>query len=200
MGSVKAHNSKSKDGKTISGLLLSGTGAPNSDVFIYVFSDPLVLHATTDSKGAWSYVLETPLKAGKHEVYAVAQKDAATFVRTSAVPITVAAAAPGGASGGLVIESKYSRAQVGFAAGAFALVVGGVFIVILLLRRRRPVAVVATPAAGNPAIIMPMAPADSVIAPVTTDVPASAQPVPPAPAQAAASNPTTETPPNGPSA
>jgi hypothetical protein len=138
---IENHTTTTKNGKTVKGLLLSGKGSPNSSIFIYVFSDPLVLRAETDSQGSWNYVLETPLKAGKHEVYAVAEKDAGNFVRTSAVPITIAAAAPGSQDGSLVVEGKWSTAQIGFAAGAGALVLAAFGVLFTIMRRRRPVAV-----------------------------------------------------------
>jgi hypothetical protein len=126
-----------KEGKKITGLLVSGQGAPNTNVFVYVFSDPLVLRAQTDAKGNWSYVLETPLKPGHHEVYAVAEKDAGTFVRSSAVPISIAAAAPGSQDGSLVIERRLSPAQIGFIAGAVLAVLAAIGVLFGLLRRRR---------------------------------------------------------------
>ncbi len=136
LSSIKNQTTTSKDGKKVNGLLISGTGAPNTNVFIYVFSDPLVLRAETDSKGAWSYVLENPLKTGNHEVYAVAEKDAGNFVRTSAVPISVAAAT-NGTDGSLVIQKGWSTAQIGFIAGASVLVIAAIGIFFSILRRRK---------------------------------------------------------------
>ncbi len=157
VGAVKNQVITTKDGKKVSGLLINGKAAPNSSVFIYVFSDPLVLRAETDAKGEWSYVLENPLPEGKHEVYAVAEKDASTFVRTSAVPIQVAAAAPGAADGSLVVEGKWSTQQVALAGGAALLTLVALGLTFTLVRRRKPLA---TPAA----IDQPVAPA-SVLTP-----------------------------------
>ncbi len=180
LASVKNHTVTS-GGKKINGLLLTGTGAPNSSVFLYFFSDPLVLRAQTDSSGTWKYVLETPLKAGKHEVYAVAEKDAGNFVRTSAVPITVAAAS-GGQDGSLVVERSWSTAQIGFAAAAGVLVLAALGVLFTILRRRRrPAAVAGTPPPGGaPQAAVPTAPAP-VIQP-TAPAPPAPQPAAPAPA------------------
>ncbi len=164
LGMVKNQTTTSKDGQKISGLLVTGTAAPNSNVFLYFFSDPLVLRAQTDSHGVWSYVLETPLKSGHHEVYAVTEKDAGTFVRTSAVPISIAAAAPGSQDGSLVIERGWSSAQIGFAALAALMVVAAIGVLFSILRRRRHLT--AGPAVAPDTIAMPGAPAAAPV-PVT---------------------------------
>ncbi len=187
--SIDNHTITSKDGKSVKGLLLVGKGSPNSSIFIYVFSDPLVLRAETDSQGTWKYVLETPLKAGKHEVYAVAEKDAGNFVRTSAVPITVAAAAPGSQDGTLVVEGKLSTAQIGYAVGAGVLVLAAFGVLFTILRRRRSQpapsdnvhSVSSAPSVPGPlpGIIQPNAPSVSTAAPVVPPAP-PAQPVAPA--------------------
>jgi len=189
--SINNHTTTSKDGKQVKGLLLTGKGAPNSSIFIYVFSDPLVLRAETDSQGAWKYVLDTPLKAGKHEVYAVAEKDTGNFVRTSAVPITIAGAASGSQDGSLVVEGKWSTAQIGFAAGAGVLVLAAFGVLFSMLRRRRPVAapgietvrsVSSAPVASGPlpGLILPSVPAAAP--PTPAAVPAPPLPIATAPA------------------
>lgn len=137
LASIKNHTTTSTAGVKVNGLLLTGKGAPNTNIFIYVFSDPLVLRAETDSQGNWSYVLETPLQPGNHEVYAVAEKDGGDFVRTSAIPITVATAATGGQDGKILVESKISPVQMAFAGGALVLVVAALIGLFALLHRRR---------------------------------------------------------------
>jgi hypothetical protein len=181
--SINNHSTTSKDGKSVKGLLLTGKGSPNSSIFIYVFSDPLVLRAETDSQGAWKYVLETPLKDGKHEVYAVAEKDAGNFVRTSAVPITIAAAAPGSQDGSLVVEGKWSTAQIGFAGGALILVLAGIGVLFSILRRRNsaPAAPAESVHSSSNAASAP-GPMPGLIQPtVSATTPPVAVPAPPAP-------------------
>ncbi len=183
LGSVKNQTITAGDGKKVNGLLVSGTGAPNSDIFLYFFSDPLVLRAQTDSHGKWSYVLETPLPAGHHEVYAVAEKDASNFVRTSAVPISIAAAA-GNQDGSLVVGNGWSTAQIGFAGAAALLVLAALGVLLTILRRRRrpatvkPANTVAMPSATPPApsTPAPASPAPGLIQPVA---PAAAPAAPP---------------------
>jgi len=165
VGSIKNQIITSKDGKAVSGLLLSGTGAPNSDIFLYIFSDPLVLRAQTNNQGKWSYVLENPLKSGNHEVYAVAEKDSGNFVRTSAVPISIAAAAPGATNGSLVVERQWSAAQISFAAAAGLLVLAAIGVLFTILRRRHktPPLAVAGLAPVPPSVpIAPVTPAPLV--------------------------------------
>jgi hypothetical protein len=144
---LKNHTITNEKGDKVDAILVTGTGAPNSSIFIYIFSDPMVLRAETDSQGKWSYVLQNPLEPGKHEVYAVAEKDAGTFVRTPAVPVQIAAAAPNSTDGSLVIESTWQPAQVAFAAGAVVMVIGALLL-LLRLRRRKPAAV--APVVVNP--------------------------------------------------
>ncbi len=134
---IKNQTITNKDGKKISGLYLSGQGAPNSVVFLYVFSDPLVLRAETDRQGVWNYVLETPLTAGQHEIYAVTAKDA-TFVRTPAAPITIATMAPNNPHGGLIVERPWSTAQLSLATLAALMVLAAIGLLVSMLRRRRP--------------------------------------------------------------
>ncbi|HEX3082623.1 MAG TPA: hypothetical protein VHQ86_05260 [Candidatus Saccharimonadia bacterium] len=176
VGSIKNQTTTSADGKKITGLLITGTGAPNSDIYIYVFSDPLVLRAQTDSQGKWSYVLENPLKSGHHEVYAVAEKDSGNFVRTSAVPIQVAAAAPGSQDGTLVVEGAWSTAQIGFAGGAGLLVVAALFVLFRVMRRHGVSSNVPAAAPMSAPESAPAAPA-----PATVVMPTTVQPMAPAP-------------------
>ncbi len=67
-GIVNAKKSISQDGIEKTTLELSGIAEPNSNIVLYVFSEPLVLATTTDSDGNWSYSLEDPLVSGGHEV------------------------------------------------------------------------------------------------------------------------------------
>ncbi|MDF2460943.1 MAG: hypothetical protein K0S68_346, partial [Candidatus Saccharibacteria bacterium] len=148
MDGLRNHTITNDKGDKVETILVTGTGAPNSSIFIYIFSDPMVLRAETDSQGKWSYVLQNPLEPGKHEVYAVAEKDANTFVRTPAVPVQIAAAAPNSTDGSLVIESTWQPTQIAFAGGA-ALMVIGALVLLLRLRRRKPAPAVA-PVVVNP--------------------------------------------------
>lgn len=56
-------------------LELSGTAEPDSEVLIYVFSEPLVLTTQSGSDGRWSYTLDDPLAPGEHEAFVLVQID-----------------------------------------------------------------------------------------------------------------------------
>ena len=51
------------------GIILSGTGLPNSFVNIYVYSSPTILTIKTDDTGSWSYTLDKEIGDGQHQVY-----------------------------------------------------------------------------------------------------------------------------------
>lgn len=178
IGAAKPYKVTGEGGKEISAYLISGTGAPNSTVYIYVFSDPLVLRAETNAQGKWEYVLENPLPEGKHEVYAVAEKDAGTFVRTSAVPVQVAAAAPTSSDGSLVVGKGLSTNQWLFIISAVIMVLMAIGLLFTILRRRpkpdaqlTPPPVPAQPAPPAPAPVAPTAPAPAPATPTNPTPP-----------------------------
>jgi hypothetical protein len=72
------------------GIVLSGTAIPNSQVLLYIFSEPLVLTTETDANGDWTYVLEDPLEPGEHEVYVAVEGEDGEAVRSSAFSFGVA--------------------------------------------------------------------------------------------------------------
>lgn len=63
-------------------LKITGKAKANSVVFIYMYSDPIIITTTADSNGNWTYVLEDPLVPGKHEVYAVVNKGDGTYTKS----------------------------------------------------------------------------------------------------------------------
>ncbi len=72
-------NTDSSDSTT---LEISGTATPNTDVLLYVFSEPLVLATTADDEGNWSYTLEDPIESGEHEVYAMVDRGDGVYERS----------------------------------------------------------------------------------------------------------------------
>lgn len=102
------------DTATITGLLLSGKAKPNSQVIIYVFSDPLVLTTTSDADGNWTYTLENPIETGEHEVYTVVDRGDGEFERSAPVSffIKTAAASPANPQGlSLLLDEKQTPSQ-----------------------------------------------------------------------------------------
>jgi hypothetical protein len=152
VGGAKNETITNNKGAKVQAILISGTGTPSSSFFLYIFSDPMVLGAQTNSQGKWSYVLENPLKPGHHEIYAVAQQDVSNFVRSPALPISIASAA-NNQDGSLIIDHSLQPAQIAFIAAAIIMVI--VAMGILFRLRRHHVQPVATP----PVLIQPSGPA-----------------------------------------
>ena len=151
-------------GTKITAILVTGSAAPNSTIFVYVFSDPMVLRAQTNAQGKWTYVLENPLKPGHHEIYGVSQKDASTFVRTPAVPITVAAASSDSTAPSLVIDGPLQPAQVAFGLGSLLMLAVAIILLVQLSRGHheaaaiRPPPVLIQPAAATSPLVQPQIP------------------------------------------
>ena len=126
------------NGKVKQQLALSGKGVPGSTVYIYVFSEPLVLQTAVDNQGNWSYSLDNPLKPGHHQVYAVMQQAGGQFVRSLPLPITIAQAAassdnPQGNS--LQIQQDRAVEFSSYILGALLVVIVGLRALFVLRRR-----------------------------------------------------------------
>lgn len=124
------------------GLKFSGKAEPGKTVFIYVFSEPLVLKAQADSSGNWEYVLHNPLKPGKHEVFVTMERAPKEFMRSEPLLISVAKAAespdnPQG--GGLELAATSRQAEIQYALAALLLVLVSIRLVFRM--RARPGAV-----------------------------------------------------------
>ncbi|MEM6997335.1 MAG: hypothetical protein AAF413_00320 [Patescibacteria group bacterium] len=117
---------------------LKGIATPNSEVLIYIFSDPLVLSTVSDSDGNWSYTLSNPLEPGEHEVYAVVETGDGVVQRSSALSFIVGTAEasadnPSGASleltasitPSLLAEEADDRSQALFVIAAAVVVLLG---------------------------------------------------------------------------
>jgi hypothetical protein len=50
-------------------LVISGIGPPNSTIYIYIYSTPVVVTTKTDASGNFTYTLDKNLADGRHEVY-----------------------------------------------------------------------------------------------------------------------------------
>lgn len=81
------------DDNTLGGqIVFKGKGTPNSTVYIYIFSEPLVVTTTTDENGDWVYELEEPLSGEKHIAYAAVKDTSGKVIRSSVFDFTVIAA------------------------------------------------------------------------------------------------------------
>lgn len=131
--------SKSSDGSQKDAILLRGTSLPNSDVFIYVFSEPLVLATQTDSDGNWSYTLENPLEPGQHEAYVTVNGGDDNYVASEPIVFSIARAEssdqnPQGAS--LLLSNSQNTWQNNYLLYG-AILVGLALIFVLFYVKRR---------------------------------------------------------------
>jgi len=130
----QAENVPSELVNDVEALKLSGSSTPNSEVMIYLFSEPLVVTTQAGDNGEWSYTLENPLEPGDHSAYVVTEQNG-SFVRSASFPFTIAQAAaseanPNGYSLALV-NSTDSNSTLLYIASALA----AVLIVSLVLAR-----------------------------------------------------------------
>jgi hypothetical protein len=124
-------------------LKISGKSAKNSQVLVYVFSEPLVITTTSDAQGNWNYTLEDPLAPGKHEVYAVVDKGDGQYQKTDPFSFVIGSAKasaenPAGLS--LKLENDPTPIQNNRKIYIYlvvfgALVVSGLITTLLLFRR-----------------------------------------------------------------
>lgn len=56
-------------------VTLKGKANPNTTLFLYIFSDPIIVSIKSDDEGNWSYTLDNPIESGEHEVYIAIKND-----------------------------------------------------------------------------------------------------------------------------
>ncbi|HQB84866.1 MAG TPA: Ig-like domain-containing protein, partial [Candidatus Pacearchaeota archaeon] len=78
----------------IAKLAISGFGPINSLIFLFLYSDPIMVYTETDSNGMWNYILEAELEDGNHEIYVASVDRAGNIIaRSNAIPFVKEAAA-----------------------------------------------------------------------------------------------------------
>lgn len=66
-------------------IVFSGKAKPNSTIYLYIFSDPIIVSVKADENGNWQYILDRPLDTGKHESYVLIEDpDTKEVLRTEA--------------------------------------------------------------------------------------------------------------------
>lgn len=126
------------EGHVRRGLKFSGKAEPGKDIFIYIFSEPLVLKAQADKSGNWEYILQNPLKPGKHQVFVTMERVPKEFVRTEPLLIEVARAAESADNpqgGGLELAQSSRQAEIRYALAALLLVLVSIRIVFRMRRK-----------------------------------------------------------------
>lgn len=126
-------------------LKISGKASPSSVVFIYIYSDPLVLTTTTDGNGNWEYTLEDPIEPGNHEVYSVVNRGDGVYERSNPLSFVMgtaeaAQANPDGLSLRLVGNATPAQSQkslVFYIVGSITVLVFAIVLFAISLRMRR---------------------------------------------------------------
>lgn len=149
-------------------IVFSGRAKANQQVFIYIFSEPLVLTAQANKDGQWSYTLEDPLASGEHEAFIAVEKNSSEAARSagSVFGIQAVAATPDNPTGlSLLIEQQKSQPISLYIFSTLAMIVLS-FGLLLIIRHKRHNALHGTellPAANEvmppPAPIAPPPPA-----------------------------------------
>jgi hypothetical protein len=73
-------------------ILFEGSAVPNTEVLLYIFSEPQVQIVSTDENGAWTYTLEDPLSAGGHQAFVVYSNDQSEFERSEVLNFEISQA------------------------------------------------------------------------------------------------------------
>ncbi len=75
-------------------LLIRGMGPPDSTIFLFIYSTPIIVDTRTNSEGEWFYLLNQEIEDGSHEVYvALADETGKVIAKSSPVPFVKEAAA-----------------------------------------------------------------------------------------------------------
>jgi hypothetical protein len=80
---------QSPSNSTQPSIKISGIGPSDSYIFLYIFSDPIVVTVKTNQKGEWSYFLEKKLEKGDHKIYAAAKTNTLDYIKSKVVDISV---------------------------------------------------------------------------------------------------------------
>jgi hypothetical protein len=143
----KPKNVETVNAEDKQGIILSGTAPANSDVLIYVFSQPLVITTKADENGNWAYILENPLEPGEHEAYLVMEKDG-RFVRSDRIAFAIQPGEqttenPNGYSLLLASSSSEDNVRIYIASGIALILIASVLLArFVWFRKPRPMSVI----------------------------------------------------------
>jgi hypothetical protein len=122
-------------------LQISGTAMPDSQVMIYIFSDPIVVTTQADSDGEWSYTLQETLSGGEHKIFAVSKNSQAQYVRSRPIQFSIIPTAIAAESSDfeIVVEPTTAIYQdtILKSIGIIALAVFALFVIVVVLRPKR---------------------------------------------------------------
>ena len=131
----------------VSTLVFSGQAKPNSAVFIYIFSEPIVLTVSANDSGEWLYELENPLEPGEHTAYAVVDRGDGVYEKTDPFSFVIgtaeaSAANPNGLSLDLQESTRATATQSNRATTLYlvssltALVLAGLIALIIVKKKK----------------------------------------------------------------
>lgn len=119
-------------GQTFGGkVVFKGKGPANSQVTIYIYSEPIVVATKTNENGEWVYELNKPLKGEKHVAYATVRKTSGEIVRSSVFNFEVLASEDVDLPQ-FLDESETNQIPQRFILYALGLILIGVFAVFIL--------------------------------------------------------------------
>lgn len=111
-------------------VVLSGKAEPNTTIYLYIFSEPIVVSVNTDSTGNWNYTLDDELDAGKHDVYVAVKNDDGT-IKAKSLPYSFfvgqASAAAEGTTVTTAQKPNYLIYYIVFVVSLVSLLVSGIF-------------------------------------------------------------------------
>ena len=114
-------------------IKLSGKVDTKGTVFLYIFSDPLVLSVETDDEGNWEYNLTDPLTPGKHDLYVAMKDETGTIKAKSALMSFVVSTAFAASSESAVTPTVESGIISGLSDSTFYVAVAALIILLALL-------------------------------------------------------------------
>lgn len=124
-------------GQTKNNIKISGIGPVNTQIYIYIFSDPIIVSVKTNSKGEWSYVLEKSLDKGNHKIYVAAKQSPTELLKSKVVDITIVQAAhaqSGSAEDFDVVVSPTQDIYNNFLRNALIILFTGLAFVIVIIK------------------------------------------------------------------
>jgi hypothetical protein len=121
-------------------VTFSGKAEPNITIYLYIFSEPVVVSVKTDSAGNWNYSLDSELDTGKHDVYVAVKNDDGT-IKAKSLPYSFfvgqATAAADGTPSPTVQKANYTLYYVIFAISAVSLIVSAIFYLVAKKHTRK---------------------------------------------------------------
>jgi len=110
----------------------TGKAEPNQLIYLYIFSDPIVVSVKADSNGDWEYDLDKELATGEHKIYVAVKNDDNTIkAKSSALSFFVGKAVAASADQGQVAtttkRSNYLFYYIMFAVSFVTLIISVIF-------------------------------------------------------------------------